>query len=217
MKKNKVIWGIGAVLACLVGTALFTANTGGVKSSNEVVDEMVKTEEARVPSVVQQPLHIDHQLPDVPAGITISGSNLPLYSQNEKILDERQSSASLDQFSRVALIEKGGKYPYRRVEETYQRNAASGRLELASRTEMAADHILVILKDGADLSKLEELNQKHGSSILRKLTAPNTYIVKLAEVTIDAVPNAVKAYKKEISTISYAEPDYARTISATAS
>jgi len=131
-----------------------------------------------------------------------------------QILDQRITDVSKDRKKRELLVRGEGKYPFRRVEETLQRNESEETYTIASRTEMVADHVLVKLQPGKSKEDLQAMLEGYGISILRELTLPGHYIVSLKAPTLDAVPEALSVFAGEMELLAYVEPDYFSHITA---
>lgn len=112
------------------------------------------------------------------------------------------------QFERVKLVKVPGKYPLLRVVEKVARDLRSGQEFVEKRTEMVADHMIVRLSKNSTTENLESINQKHGARTLQKSLAPNTYLVGFKAEDSSTLMKYIAAYKKDIQSISFAEPDY---------
>ena len=125
-----------------------------------------------------------------------------------QIVDQRISTVSQDRKKRELLVKAGGKYPFRRIEETLVKSEGTDVYTIASRTEMVADHVLVKLQTGKSEDDLRSLLRGYSISILHALTLPGHYIVSLKEPTLDAVPEALSVFSGESNVLAYVEPDY---------
>ena len=92
------------------------------------------------------------------------------------------------------------KYPFIRIEETTIL-LKDGSEKLVARVEAAADNMLVQLKSGATEAALEEINRRHGCSIIRHLPNSNSYLVQLRDYSPDTLPATIAAYKNEVAVV----------------
>ncbi|MFC1671893.1 hypothetical protein ACFL01_02030, partial [Planctomycetota bacterium] len=165
--------------------------------------------------------------PAAPAGTKAAfmadGTELEPHAAS-RVLEERQTPPDPDGRShRVRIVKTTGKYPLVRVDETRVLDPVTHEQKTVRTVEMAADHIVITLNEGATEDDLRALNAAHGARILRKLrtAGPGTYLVKLpagegpaagpaapVENLVDAVPLASAAYAKAVNLVSAAEPDY---------
>ncbi len=140
------------------------------------------------------------------------------------VLQEREVPSDANGEShRVRVVRTDGKYPLVRVDETRAVDPVTHEEKVTETVEMAADHIVVTLKEGATEDDLRDLNAKLGARVLKKLRVPGsgTYLVKLpaaeapvagaaapVDDLVDAVPRAADEYAKAEDLVSCAEPDY---------
>jgi len=66
--------------------------------------------------------------------------------------------------------------------------------------------MLIELKPGVDVAALDEINKRHGYSILHRMPNSNIYVVQLKDHLADSLPEAVAAYRQEVAVIG--EVDY---------
>ncbi|MFC1672199.1 S8 family serine peptidase, partial [Planctomycetota bacterium] len=112
-------------------------------------------------------------------------------------------------FARVRVVESDAvpKYPLLRIEDRMRR-LPDGTDELISHVSMAADHVIIRLRPGKSREDLEGLNAKHGVKILKKMFAPNMYLVQFGEGGEDTVRRLERLYESEDAVIANADPDY---------
>ncbi len=208
MKKSLIL----AALACAVGFGLFSLRSG-VKPAP--VSAAVETAE-RAGEAAPGPDSSGKRAaaarsagpagPAVPLEITASPSGRFQPAARDSIVEQRITDLSPERKKRELLVRAAGKYPFRRVEEILAKNEDSW--SIAARTEMVADHVLVKLQEGKAEADLQALAARHGWSVLRPLTLPGCWIVRLQTPSLDAVPQAVFVLSAETGTLAYVEPDY---------
>lgn len=125
------------------------------------------------------------------------------------ILESRTSPVDpTGRFVRTTVVWTGLKYPLVRIEERRRRDLQTGAEQVLLSTEMVADHIIVGVREGKTAADLAAVAARLGGAIRKRLHAPNLYLVAVGTAGIDAVRDAVAAYRKEASVIVGAEPDY---------
>jgi len=124
-------------------------------------------------------------------------------------------AAAGEVYVREYLAEFTGKYGALRVEERWKRTAdpASGD-QLLARTLMAADHVMVQLREGRTQADLEKLLRRHGLFLRSIMAAPRGFLVAVAKADAGTVPELVRLLSDEPS-IGIVEPNYVYTISET--
>jgi hypothetical protein len=143
------------------------------------------------------------------APATVSAPS-PFVDIQTVVLDERQVMMANGDVERKQLVKRDGKYPNRVVIETLHRDRQQKKFVPNSRTEMAAGHLLVNLRDGLEIKDLEELNEQYGATVLNQLPGTSTYIVQLEAPSLDAVDDAIRFYSEATEKVAYAEPDFVR-------
>jgi alpha-tubulin suppressor-like RCC1 family protein/subtilisin family serine protease len=111
-------------------------------------------------------------------------------------------------FERVKVLKTDFKYPLIRVIEVVRKNPSTGSEEVFARDEMVADHLVVRLTPGLSEKALTQLNQKLGATTLKKMLAPDTFLVTFPGENPDALPEKIVEYNEQVSQVAYAEPDY---------
>jgi subtilisin family serine protease len=124
-------------------------------------------------------------------------------------VESRESAPDAEgRVTRTRLLRADFKYPLIRVEETVAKDARTGEETLLKQTAMVGDHIMVKLKPEMTTPGIEELARKHNGQLLKKMSAPDLYLVRFPGAGIDAVPQAVQALTAETNAVAYAEPDF---------
>ncbi len=141
--------------------------------------------------------------------------NQPVNDKNKVVNAKAKLMVSKDlpedaqgRFKRIKIFETDFKYPLIRVEETIVRDPATGKEKVANQSEMVADHIIIRLKEGVEEKTLQELNQKHRATILKKTMTPNGYIITFDGKDPEALPRILSAYNEAKSIIVYAEANH---------
>lgn len=137
------------------------------------------------------------------AGGTIRGAG------RGEIVAARAYPAGRDgSFRRVAIYHSAGrKYPFERREETVVSGPALREQRVATQRRMVGDHILVVLRDGADAADLAALCERLGTRIRRRLRSPRHFLVETPHRGVDAVPDLVAACRAANDLVEVAEPD----------
>jgi subtilisin family serine protease len=144
-----------------------------------------------------------------PAAERHSNSSREKLLKDARLIDEREGTPGAEgRFTRRRLYETTFKYPMVLVEEVFAARIPGAKPELVTRRDMVADHVIVKLKPGVSEQALVGLAEKHGTRIRRRMNAPGLYLVKTAEVSLDAVEKALAAFAAEAAAVAYAEPDH---------
>ena len=141
----------------------------------------------------------------------IDASSLPyrhaLFTDAE-VLDVVESwNDEAKRIERVSLVLMDDLYPYVRVEQHLSIDETTGKEEILWQAEAAADHILVMLKEGVQQSELEQICQDADARIREKLHYPNLYMVEFDNPQIDSLPEYIERFARE-DIVEIAEGDY---------
>lgn len=147
-------------------------------------------------------------LPGIESAIAQAYADAEVLAASEKLV-----GGNANRTERVRVVKtKTGKYPLIRIVETIERDPSSlgsGAGErVLRRAAMVADHILVKVRPGLDKTLLAGINARHGTTIRKKMLAPDTYLIALNGYAPEAVPEAIAAYQREVNAVAYAEPDF---------
>ncbi len=125
-----------------------------------------------------------------------------------EVVESRTSDADAGgRRERTLLVKSSFKYPLVRVVETIRQDA-TGAEEILDSSAMIADHMIVRVRPGLTPAKVALVAQQNGLSIRRQMAAPDSYLVSIPEVTLDALPQALASFQQEVNAVVYAEPDY---------
>jgi len=108
---------------------------------------------------------------------------------------------------RERLIRAAAKYPLVRIEETVHIDPNSGVETLWDQHAMAADHVLVRLRDGETRETLKSAVTRRGYTIRSDIQAPGCFLVAAAAVTLDTVTELTAAMGA-VACVDIAEPDF---------
>lgn len=123
--------------------------------------------------------------------------------------------AAGETYVREYLSEFTGKFGLLRIEERWRRQAGpAADDQLLARSTMAADHVMVQLREGRTQADLEKVLRGHGLRLRSVLAFPRGFLVAVDEADAGTVPELVRLLSDEPS-VGIAEPDYAYTISET--
>ncbi len=205
MKKQIIGWAVFAGLLLVIGIGIYKSvreksDAVGPESTRESVQPELR---GGVISSVSEKL--------IPVS-SVESSDLEWFdaAAGFTVLDERQNITANGDVERKRLVKREGKYPNRILIETLRRDRQQNKFVPAGRIEMAADHILVNLREGQDVDALTDLNATHGATIIQQLSGTSTFVVQLESTTLDALETAIKFYSEAADKVAYAEPDYVR-------
>lgn len=215
--------GIGLVLAVgLFGYRLWTDRSSAASAGQEISksSDISEQEIAETPaSSAEKDLAASYNAVTRPgsseqsADVVISPDSRLKSIYQSQILEKRITDLPDGRKKRELLVQSGGKYPYRRVEELLVQNE-DDTWNVDTRKEMVADHVLVKLQEGQTKEDLETLLHQYDLSIRRELSLPGVYIVSLEKPTLDGVPDAISIFSQEPGLLAYAEPDYIARLNA---
>ena len=110
--------------------------------------------------------------------------------------------------TRVKILKTNQKYPLIRVEETIAQDSATGKTSLFSQRAMVADHVLVKTHASVSLSSVENLADRLGGFVRRKMHSPDHYLIAFPNADIDTVENRTAALAAAGNIVALAEPDH---------
>ena len=153
-------------------------------------------------------------IPTAPLAAATNSRDLPaekeyatLFAKAE-VVTERATPPDPDgRFTKTRLLKTREKYPFVRVEERWQRDAA-GADSLQSQVAMVADHFLARLSDGRQRANLEEYIARFGGKIRRAIPNSNLFLVQTSAVSLDDYERTLIGLRGPGSPIKFAEPDY---------
>jgi alpha-tubulin suppressor-like RCC1 family protein/subtilisin family serine protease len=129
-----------------------------------------------------------------------------------KVIEAHENKLANGKTERVKTVKtKKLKYSLIRICETIVENSETGVQTIESSTAMAADHLVVKLRDEAAVQKFEQLNAKFAAKILESVSSdPHTFIVQFdSRLAAEDLPLIMSAYQIEVASIAaFAEPDY---------
>jgi subtilisin family serine protease len=210
--KEKILgWGVFAGVLLVAGLAMFGSKTPrGTSATPERSVDVSKQPAPVVAELAASPDEGAVAAPDENASVQTASLAVA-----DGMHDERQTMLGNGDVESRRLIQVAGKYPNRIVVETLRRDRQLRKFVPVGRIEMVADHVLVNLRQGADLSAFQELVAEYDGQIDRTLSDGRTFIVQLQAPSLDAVDEAVGYFSEAVAAVAYAEPDYVRHISST--
>jgi parallel beta-helix repeat protein len=124
-------------------------------------------------------------------------------------IESRESTPDAGgRITRTRLLRTDFKYPLVRVEETVTKDTQTGEETLIKQSAMVGDHIMVKVRPETSAAQIDEVARKHGGQVLRKMSAPNLYLVEFPGAGIDAVPKGIQALVQESNAVVNAEPNF---------
>lgn len=143
-----------------------------------------------------------------PASPTAITSDTQLNGMNiVSVLDESVSALTKRQTQRVRIVETDYRFPFLRIEETFEVSPATGTQRRIGWKAAPADRVLVKRQGGAAAQALIEHLERQGYDHLGANDTFHTVGLPSFEKT-DALPKALQALLQERQLIQVAEPDY---------
>ncbi len=136
----------------------------------------------------------------VPQAPPDSTAGLPTLASREEPLEQA------DGVRRLRLVKADSKYPYWRVEETFRRDAGTGRLRLQERRIAVADHACVQLRSDAPPGAIEEIASRHGLVVRKTSAKSGLYLLAAPKAELDTLPGLLASLTNE-PLVRFAEPD----------
>jgi subtilisin family serine protease len=135
-----------------------------------------------------------------------------------KTLSSNESAPdAAGKIKRTRLVQKAGKYPLTRIEETVTtgngnssvaaaNDGQQAKAIVASR-EMVGDHIMVTVHAGVTTAQVTALAAKHGCAIRSRIGNTQTYLICFPAPDHNRLPAAIAAMTRESAIVLAAEPD----------
>jgi len=131
------------------------------------------------------------------------------FLQRARIIQERATKPDAQgNFTRKRLVEAVFKYPKLRVEESWQRDAASGKEQMLEQLVMVADHYLVTLREGVDHEAFELVVSGLGGNIRRHVPNSRVYLVGIGGADLDLFEGKLVEFREKAAPMEIVEPDY---------
>ncbi len=108
---------------------------------------------------------------------------------------------------RIRLLRVDSPWRHVRAEERLYPDGAGGSRAVLQGA-MAAEHIIVRLREDAGEDALDAINRRLGGRIERRLTRPGLYVIRFDAFDIDTARAMAARYTRESAALLYAEPDF---------
>jgi subtilisin family serine protease len=130
--------------------------------------------------------------------------------REQKLIASMESPLDAEQnlYKRVSIFKTDFKYPLVRIVETLKKDPITGQQVVLDQKEMAADHLIVKLKQGISKDVLQLIAKRYNAEILKEMAAPNTFIVKFQSTDTEALPRMLTSFSQELAAVSYVDTDY---------
>jgi subtilisin family serine protease len=115
------------------------------------------------------------------------------YLLSNKNLYVSEPEETGDSWLRVRIVQKGGTYPFVRIEEDMARDPESGAPIVIARRFMLADHVGLSVPDSGDELAVREAIESVGFSVARAYPFSPVWQIALGRHDPDAVPEALAA------------------------
>ncbi|MBT5380602.1 MAG: S8 family serine peptidase, partial [Opitutae bacterium] len=116
------------------------------------------------------------------------------------------------QIERIRLIQPSAGLPTLRVVETVEQDMLAGTETVVKQLAMAADRVLVQVRNETHLANLHEYAISSGAQIPSNEIATGLHCLRLSAATTQAVPAALQSLKGKVA---FVEPDYVQRLSLT--
>ncbi len=193
------------------------ANTSITRSSKRRLDEAVPSAIGR--SVIENARSAHRIGTESLPPVRVVHRQMRLDSEGYAVLSEKKETLKdgLVRHVRILRDVEGEQAPLLRVEDVLEEHVEGmvdakgfGDPKISRREVMVADHVLVVLRPGVQEDELKALVVGLGASIKRKLRVPGleSYVVRISERDVDALPRAVARFMRMANQIALAEPDH---------
>lgn len=184
------------------------ARVDGGKAANDVT--------ATPPAATAPPAAVPPALPGMSPVVSMpkehqpalrNDPHAPPYTVKRVILSEEKPLDGQGRFQRTQLVETNMKHPFLRVEEEVLKAGHAGDEHILRRTAAVANHVIVEPHPGQS-AQFEEWARRHHLSFMRRGPSSPIYLLSVGMASLEDLPKALEALRKEQQTISTADPDY---------
>lgn len=130
------------------------------------------------------------------------------YATSRLVMERSTPPNAQGEFRKLRLIETGEKYPFVRIEESWLKDAATGKETLVRSEAMVADHVMVQLHEGQTRETLEVFVKQAGGEIRRQVGRSKVYLVSTPKVSLDEIDRVLGVMRAPGSPARTAEPDF---------